>query len=194
MLRPIGVILAGGASTRMGTDKSAMEVAGRPMIEWVASALAPACERVVVAGGSPRAGFEVIEDPVTDRRGPLSGLVAALEAVTDRRVILVATDQPWLRSATVEALASRATDLPSVVVDHDGARQPTLAVYPPSVLPVALDELLGLGSIQSMLDRTAFEPLGEDVWSGWGEDGRSWFSADSPDRLEVGLRRFGPPA
>jgi molybdopterin-guanine dinucleotide biosynthesis protein A len=194
MLRPIGVILAGGASTRMGVDKSGVDVGGRRMIDWVAAALEPSCERVVVAGGGPRPDFEVFGDPVPDRRGPLSGLVAALETVTDRKVILVATDQPWLRPSTVAGIARHDTELPSVVVDHDGARQPTLAAYPPSVLPVALDELLGRGSIQSMLDRTAFEPIGEDVWVEWGEDGRSWFSADSAEKLAEGLRRFGQPS
>jgi hypothetical protein len=58
---------------------------------------------------------------------------------------------------------------------------------------VATEELAGGGSIQSALDRAAFDPVVEDVWRSWGEDGRSWFSADTPEAIDEGLRRFGPP-
>ena len=47
MLRPIGVMLAGGASSRMGTDKATVEVAGRPMSAWVLDALSAVCEDVL---------------------------------------------------------------------------------------------------------------------------------------------------
>ena len=55
------------------------------------------------------------------------------------------------------------------------------------------DELEGGGSIQSRLDRVSFDPVVTQEWEGWGEDGRSWFSADSSDDIELGLARFGQP-
>ncbi|MBT8207075.1 MAG: NTP transferase domain-containing protein, partial [Acidimicrobiia bacterium] len=36
----VGLIVAGGDSTRMGVDKALVEVAGRPFLKWVADALA----------------------------------------------------------------------------------------------------------------------------------------------------------
>lgn len=194
MVRPIGVLLAGGASTRMGTDKADVEVAGRPMAAWVLDALRSVCDRVVVAGRPDGLlGIAGLSDPVPERRGPLAGLVAALEHGGAAPVLLVATDQPWVRAETLRHLSERLGDLPLVPTDRGGARQTTCALYPASILPVALDELLAGGSIQSVLDRTAFDPVDEDLWRSWGEDGRSWFSVDTAAMIEQGLESFGPP-
>lgn len=194
MLRPIGALLAGGASARMGADKSAVEVANRPMSAWVIDAMAVVCERVVATGRPDGlGGIEGLADPVPDRRGPLSGLVAALEHAASRPVLLVGTDQPWVRHETLAGLSSSFRDLPVVPISADGARQTTCALYPAGILSVALDELLAGGSIQSVLDRTAFDPIEAETWRAWGEDGRSWFSVDTPEALQVGLDRFGAP-
>lgn len=187
------MILAGGASSRMGADKATVPLAGRAMIEWVAGAIGAVCETVLVAGRPEGlAGLPGIADPVPDRRGPVSGLVGGLQA-TQLPVMLVATDQPWLRSATIARLLAVGGDLPIIPVDETGARQTTCAVYPAATLSVAMSELLGGGSLQSVLDRTAYTPVVEITWRQWGEDGRSWYSADTPEALEEGLARFGVP-
>ena len=59
----VGVVFAGGFSSRMGTDKALVEVSGRPMIEWVADALSAVCDSVVVAGREGHlAGYRCIPD------------------------------------------------------------------------------------------------------------------------------------
>src|SRR5690606_21018946 len=103
-----------------------------------------------------------------------------------------AVDQPWVRSVTVQRLLALESSLPVVPV-HDGIRQTTCAVYPGESLQAAKEELEGGGSIQSLLDRISFHPVVESEWRGWGEDGRSWFSADSVTDISEGVRRFGPP-
>lgn len=179
----------------MGSDKTTVEVAGRPMSAWVIDALRPVCDRVVAAGRPEGVdGIPGLADPVPDRRGPLSGLVAALEAAGSAPVMLVATDQPWVRTRTLHELAAITNDLPIVPISADGVRQTTCALYPPGILSVALDELLAGGSIQSVLDRTAFDPIDEETWRGWDEDGRSWYSVDTLDALEAGVRRYGTPS
>ena len=47
-------------------------------------------------------------------------------------------------------------------------------------------------SIRSLIAGRS-EAIAADVWQTWGEDGRSWFSADTPEDIETGLGRFGPP-
>lgn len=193
MVRPIGVLLAGGASSRMGTDKALVELSGQPMSAWVLRALSTVCGDVLVAGRPDGlGGVRGVADTMTGRRGPLGGLVAALETES-APVLVVATDQPWVRAETLRHLVDLAGDLPVVPVAHDGSRQTTCAVYPPGILSVALDELLAGGSIQSVLDRTAFVPVEEELWRSWGEDGRSWFGVDTAEALVDGLARFGPP-
>ena len=70
------IVLAGGRSTRFGSDKAAAQLAGRPMLEWVVAAVGSVCEDVVVVGGPERSlpGTRYIPDPGPPR-GPLGGIV-----------------------------------------------------------------------------------------------------------------------
>jgi molybdopterin-guanine dinucleotide biosynthesis protein A len=190
---PLGAVLSGGRSSRMGHDKALAHVGDATMAEHVAAALRAVCDPVVTVGRSePVADMEAFPDPGGRYQGPLAGLVAALRQAEGGWVALVAVDQPWVDPTTISRLADRADRLPIVPVD-DGVRQTTCALYPAAVLEEAEEELEAGGSIQTLLDRVAFDPVVEDEWRSWGEDGRSWFSADTPDAIDEGRRRFGEP-
>lgn len=193
MLRTIGVILAGGRSSRMGTDKAEVVLAGRTMLDHVYQALSQITEEVVVAGREEaRDGITAIPDRGVAHQGPLAGLASARAAHPKAVLVVVAVDQPWVRAETLGELVSLASGLPVLPVE-DGIRQTTCAVYPAAVLDGIDEELAAGGSIQSLLDRVSFLPVTDDEWSGWGEDGRSWYSADTMAAIEVGLDRYGPP-
>lgn len=188
----IGVILAGGQSRRMGSDKAVYAVAGKPMLEWVNRAMEPVCSRVLLAGrDEPLLGVEAIPDPGHPHRGPLAGLVAGFHRVPGEHLLVVSVDQPWARTSTLERLGATRGEMAVVPVDN-GVRQPTCAVYPPDMVGAAEAELAGGGSLQSLLDVASFRPVLE--WRAWGEDGRSWFSVDTPQALDEGLARFGTPS
>lgn len=192
-MKVTGVMLAGGASRRMGTDKAFVEINGLAMAEIVATSLREVCDRALVAGRAQGlAGLPGIPDPDASNRGPLAGLVAGLEAAGSGVVVLTAVDQPWVRPDTLRHLIALYSDLPVVPV-VEGSRQTTCAVYPTDITPAAREELMAAGSIQTLLDRVAFQPVLEEEWASWGEDGRSWFSIDTPEALEEGLSRFGRP-
>jgi molybdopterin-guanine dinucleotide biosynthesis protein A len=185
----LGAVLAGGASRRMGADKALIEVSGTTVLERVASALAEVCDRVVVLGGE-REGFETWPDSVPGS-GPLAGVATALVKMTEDRALVVAVDNIFVRAATLAHLVAIESDLPVVPVDHAGMRQVTCAVYPKHVSGPAMEEAEAGGSVQTLLDRVSFLPVTPDQWEAWGEDGRSWFSADTPEALEAGLRLYG---
>ncbi len=188
----IGVILAGGESRRMGVDKARVEVAGRPMVEWVSDALTPVCGEVVLAGRTePLAGCVTLADPGSPHRGPLAGLVAAMHRFPGEALVVVAVDQPWVRTETLRRLGEATAGLAVVPVDG-GVRQTTCATYPGALVDTAEAELAGGGSLQSLLDVASFVPVVD--WSAWGEDGRSWFSVDTIEAIDVGLDRYGPPS
>jgi molybdopterin-guanine dinucleotide biosynthesis protein A/GNAT superfamily N-acetyltransferase len=177
----VGVVPAGGSSSRMGRDKPGLEVAGRPMIEHVATALAQSgVERVMVAGRLV-AGLDGVPDP-PGLAGPVAGLLAAFRRLPGRDVLLVAADQPMVAPATLRRLLDEPGD---AVVPVDGARQTTCAVYRHACYP-ALERLVASDpnpSLQHLLDLVATTEVGPDSWRRWGEDGRSWRSIDTPDEL-----------
>lgn len=181
-------VLAGGASLRMGTDKVVIEIDGVPLVDHV---LAAAGDHPTLVVGRPHPSHPWVSDPTHERRGPLAGLVAAL-AATAGPVLLVGADQPWLRPATVQALADlTATDAPVAPVDS-GVRQVLCAVYPQESLAAAQRLLAAGQGLQALLDVRA-RPVPPDEWHSWGEDGRSWFSVDTPDLMTAGLNRYGSP-
>lgn len=172
----------------MGTDKAAIEIAGLSMLARVVAAVGQVTSHVVVLGGE-REGYEVWPDhpPIP---GPLAGVATALGRMTEDRALIVAVDNAFVRAETLTRLAALESALPVVPVDDDGVRQVTCAIYPKTIADVAIEEAEGGGSIQTLLDRVSFLPVTPEVWTGWGEDGRSWFSVDTPGDIETGLDRF----
>lgn len=173
----------------MGRDKADVAVTGETMLERVAQAIGPVVGRTVLLGPD-RPGWECWPDAF-HAQGPLAGIATALARTTSDRVLLVAVDQPFLRTETLRSLAATESELPVVPVDSEGTRQVTCAVYPVSIAEAAADEASAGGSIQTLLDRVSFEPVSPKLWQQWGEDGRSWFSIDDEEALEAGLARYG---
>jgi molybdopterin-guanine dinucleotide biosynthesis protein A len=189
----LGAILAGGGSHRMGTDKALVRVGGAPMVAWVAAALTAVAHDVVVVGRSaPLAGIPALPDLRPGARGPLPGLVTALRHAGGRPVLLVAVDHPLVRPATLTGLLDLLEEEAVVPVDG-GVRQTTCAAYPAALATAADEEDRVGGSIQSLLDRFSHREVGGDEWAAWGEDGRSWFSVDTPQDVTAVLGRYGVP-
>lgn len=172
----------------MGKDKAAVEVSGESFLARVAEAVAMASDHIVVLGGE-REGYENWPDSGPGS-GPLTGIATALGRMEEDRALIVAVDNVFVRAETLRRLASMESDLPVVPVDRDGVRQVTCALYPRQIAGPAQEESEMGGSIQSLLDRVSFLPVTPDQWEQWGEDGRSWFSADTPRSLEEGLEQF----
>ncbi|MEE9298555.1 MAG: NTP transferase domain-containing protein [Acidimicrobiia bacterium] len=188
----VAVILSGGRSSRMGSNKAHVEVAGRPMSAWVADAL-PASAQVVVAGHTPVGSHLRVDD--AGGSGPLAGLAAAGRARFDSPAsawLVVAIDQPWLRRRTLQAIVDRFEER-AVVPIADARRQVTCALYPMDLVQRAGDLAASGIGLQALLRDAAVDEILSAEWKEWGEDGRSWFSVDTPEDIERGLDRFGPP-
>ena len=100
----LGAILAGGRSTRMGTNKAHVVVDGRAMAESVRAALAAVCDGVVVVGG-PDA------DISDSHEGPLGAVAALLHSGRATRYLVAPVDQPRLTPSMLRRLLVAAVDL-----------------------------------------------------------------------------------
>src|SRR6266849_386371 len=84
-----GFILAGGRSTRMGSDKALLDWHGRPLLSHMAALLRQATNDVQVVG----------RDPLPDHlpgRGPLSGIATALTISSTESNLILPVDLPLL--------------------------------------------------------------------------------------------------
>lgn len=127
-----GIILAGGASHRMGTDKAFLDVGGVPMIQRVVDALRSVCAEVLVVAKLPDAYRHLAVRVVPDddaRQAPLVGICAGLRAVTVPYAFVAACDLPFLSAAAVSLLAGLAAGYDAVVPQVDETLHALHAVY-----------------------------------------------------------------
>jgi molybdopterin-guanine dinucleotide biosynthesis protein A len=104
------IVLAGGASSRMGADKAALDWHGMPLLTRVAGIVARDFAPVVVVGG-PRDGLPQGAIAAADRRagrGPLEGIAAGMRAMAGRAdvAIVTSTDAPFLHPAFLLGVAA----------------------------------------------------------------------------------------
>jgi molybdopterin-guanine dinucleotide biosynthesis protein A len=120
-------ILAGGASSRMGTDKSQLPLEGQTFTERIAETLLKLTDSVSVVGRASR--LPSVAD-VYPQWGALGGLHAALAACKREWAIVVACDLPFVTADLFSFLAEKRVDHESVVpVQEDGRPQPLAALY-----------------------------------------------------------------
>jgi len=127
------IVLAGGRSQRMGTDKSMLPVDGRPMIEHICRQLCGTFHRVLISANDTEKfsflGLDVIPDRVPDQ-GPLMAVASALEASDNELNLIVSCDVPEIKLAVVRRMLAEAEGADVVVpVTNDGKEQPLFAVY-----------------------------------------------------------------
>ncbi len=155
-----GAVLTGGASW-MGSDKAHMEIGGEPAATRMASLLETIFEDVILAGGDPPASAPGRRVP--DPEGPtcaLRGLVTALEATRVDRVLVLATDLPFVSAELLLALVAW-PEADVVAPRVGGHAHPLCALYRRDpVLSVAREQLTGKRlALQTLLDAVEVEYL-----------------------------------
>lgn len=101
-LPAIGLVLAGGASRRMGRDKALLAWQGRPLLDHMLALLAAAgVDRSVVSGDRP--GHRGVPDRYPGQ-GPLGGVATVADVLPDCRLLVVPVDMPLLAPARLVAL------------------------------------------------------------------------------------------
>jgi molybdenum cofactor guanylyltransferase len=125
-----GFILAGGASRRMGTDKSRLRLEHQTFTERIAETLLQITDSVTIVGRmSDESGLPVVAD-VYPQWGALGGLHAALSACQREWAIVVACDLPFVTAELFGALYEKRLDHEAVVpVQQDNRPQPLAALY-----------------------------------------------------------------
>ena len=142
----LGLVLAGGRSTRMHTDKAALLYGGRSQLERAMALIAPHVTRAYVSVRADqstdplRARFPQIRD-AHENLGPIAGLLAAQASHPEAAWLMLACDLPLLDELTLAHLVrSRAPERVATAYrsSHDGLPEPLCAIWEPrSAAPLA---------------------------------------------------------
>ncbi len=144
-----GLVLAGGASRRMGRDKAFLELDGRPLIEIVVERMAQVCAEVLVVAGDTRPYIGLGVPTVVDRfrgMGVLGGLHAGLEAASHELTLAVGCDMPFLDPDLLRAFAGWSEGYDVAMLRHGNQNhvEPLHAAYRRACIP-ALEAVLRAG-------------------------------------------------
>lgn len=133
--RPLGVVLAGGRSRRMGRDKAALKHGDLSWLEHAAHRLAAVCHRVVVAGRQRATDGEWLHVDDARGKGPAAGILGASQSFPEDDLLVLACDLPAipieLLRYVVERSRSTTTETPpDLVIPFVGERfEPLCALY-----------------------------------------------------------------
>jgi molybdopterin-guanine dinucleotide biosynthesis protein A len=182
--QPIGAVLAGGRSRRMGGAKATAQLGGRPLLAWPLEALRAALVDVVVVAKRstplPELDVAVWIEP-DEPRHPRAGIVHALERAEGRPVLACAADLPLVSAPLVRTIAG-ADGTPAVVPRAGGRLQPLLARYDPAAL-----EPLRAAPADEPLTATV-EALGPRVLE--MPDAAPFFNVNTPEDLAAVAQRI----
>ena len=187
-------MLAGGRSSRFGSDKMAAELDGEPLLHHAVRAVATVCDEVLVVGaptGLPVAlpgdlaqtPLEILDIDV--HQGPLVALANAVTSATHDRMLLVGGDMPDLQTAILQRVLSWEVGSDGACLVIDGWAQP---------FPMGLDRdataregasLVAAGerSLRRLIEQLRVEQLPEVEWRTIDPTGASLRDIDRPEDL-----------
>jgi molybdenum cofactor guanylyltransferase len=171
------IVLAGGQSSRFGSDKLAATFEGRSLLERAIDAvagvgdevlvvLAPGDERTLPGSATP---VRRVVDPEL-HGGPLVGLLAGLEAAAQPLVVVTGGDMPTLEPAVLEAmvrvLAASEMGTDAIILASRGDRPPLPAVLRTGAATSVARRLVGDGErrLRSLFERLPTRALAEGEW------------------------------
>lgn len=138
-----GIVLAGGRSTRMGTDKADLLIDGRTFLENQVRKLQylGAGEILISGRTASLPGTRSVPDLVPGL-GPLGGLCSCFPTCGSASALVISVDVPLLSVSTLEELlrTHQRGGFDATILSHDGRIQPLIAVYETDTFPL-LQEL-----------------------------------------------------
>ena len=182
-------ILAGGKSSRMGTDKAFLEWEGSTFLERALLCARSITPHVTIVGSRDK--FEsfapVIEDKYPDR-GPLGGIHAALADSSAEQNSVLAVDLPLVPPAFLSYLLEQAIASPTswVVIPRSSERlQPLCAVYRREFGGVAENALrAGRNRIDVLFHRVPIRVIEESELKDAGFSPSIFRNLNTPQELE----------
>lgn len=191
------MVLAGGESRRMGTNKALLELpSGEKLIERVLANLRPLSDDFVVVSASPDLYAHLDAQPVSDEyvgAGPLAGLHAGLQAIRHDWAFAVACDMPLVDHRLVRYMAVLTEGHDAVVPQVGDELEPLHALYHKSCLPAIASRLeAGQRRVISFFGDVRLRRVEAAEIALFDPQGSSFFNANTPEdwqRLQELLAR-----
>ena len=181
-------VLAGGKSTRMGSDKAFLRLGDETLLSRALKTAGAVSADVRIVGDAQKfAAFgRVVEDVYRDR-GPLGGIHAALSSSTAELNLMLAVDLPFVKPEFLGYLLSRARESGAMVTvpRAGGGLQPLCAVYRRGFADVAEQSLReGNNKIDSLFAEVETCVIEEDELARAGFSAGMFHNLNTPEEFD----------
>ncbi|ASN05558.1 molybdenum cofactor guanylyltransferase [Virgibacillus necropolis] len=144
MMKICSVILAGGQSTRMGTNKSFLPLQNKTVIEYIVDEMQSISDVMVINSNEPASysflGLPVIQDRYINS-GPLAGLEAVLSQVDAEIFFVSACDTPFINHHIYLYLLDQLEGFDAVIPIYKGKMHPLSGIYRNTIVPPLQNQL-----------------------------------------------------
>jgi molybdopterin-guanine dinucleotide biosynthesis protein A len=127
-----GIVLAGGKSSRMGSDKGLLKIDDTTFIERVIEAMKPLVNQIIIVSNNPeydQFGYTRIDDDIKDS-GPLAGLYSGLKHSNSEFNLVVSCDIPLIKKEILKMLVEADYKNYEVTqIESNGKTMPLIAIY-----------------------------------------------------------------
>ena len=184
------IIMAGGDSQRMGSDKASLLLGEQTLLQRVIATMQKIFPQVIISVRQHRP--EIYLPQVCDEQfagGPLAGLAAGLGHITTPWAFVVACDMPFVETAVVELLGQYRGKCQAVVPVVQGHPQPLAAFYARSGLGAIRAHLAGGGkkSLRAVLDQLQVRYVDEAELLQADPALTSFFDLDTPQDVALAM-------
>jgi molybdopterin-guanine dinucleotide biosynthesis protein A len=140
-----GFVLAGGQSSRMGSDKALLLFCGKPMIALAVETLREVCAQVSISGNrEDLASWAPVVRELRLGEGPAAGIEAALAASAQPWVLMLPVDVPRMKPELLRRWIATVFEQPDVLASYmvcAGERHPALCLVHRTCLPLYREAL-----------------------------------------------------
>jgi molybdenum cofactor guanylyltransferase len=188
-------ILAGGKSSRMGTDKAFVQFEGRTLLENALDLARSVTTDVWVVGDPPKfAAFGPCVEDIFPGCGPLSGIHGALRGSSSDLNLIIAVDMPFLVTDLLVYLIARARKSSATVTVPRSGRglQPLCAIYRRAFVDAAESALQqGNYKIDALFANDSTQVVGEEELKGKDFSADIFRNLNTPEELSAARAREG---
>jgi molybdopterin-guanine dinucleotide biosynthesis protein A len=188
------VVIAGGQSHRMRTDKAFIEIGGKRLIERVLDVILPLFSQVLINSNKPEyyqeLGIPVIQDLVKDK-GALGGIYTGLIQASSDYVFCVACDMPSLNRDLICYMIEQVKGFDALVPKTQDGFHPLHAVYAKRCIPF-IEEMFrnNMLKISALFAKVSTCYLTEDQISLFDPTFESFLNVNTREDLVTARRKY----
>lgn len=158
--KPNIIILAGGKSSRMGTDKALLKYKGQTFIQILFYNLKNICSNIIISSNNPKVsiiGTKTISDEIKEI-GPMGGIYTCLKNSDSDFNFIVSVDTPFVSSKLLMYIFHKSENFDISVVSFKNKVHPLIGVYHKRILKLLSSEIqAGKYKIMEMIKKTKFQ-------------------------------------